>query len=230
MEEKSDYKSEYSELRRVQEMIFGRKKQGLPIKPYFVYEVGETHHPYHLCFPNEPTIQRYENDIFNLLITLPSVGEAINCLKYHLERYPSRDEFLEFFQHELSARMEKYKSLTNLVITYKECLKWIEGQMIPQLPVLDQSYLLDRIQTNQRESLIILFKYLISELDGSTPPEYGFKGSHLGIAMLLRHFTSCDNTTVSTLQKEVLKCDAKRKMPPGLEAELRKFFKQWIEK
>lgn len=76
----------------------------------------------------------------------------------------------------------------------------------------------------------MLHKYLISQMDNSIPPVFGLRGSHLAIAMLLKHFTSFDNTTVGTLQKEVSKCNVEKKMTPELEAELKKFFQQWIEK
>lgn len=224
MEEKSNYKSEYSELRRIQEMIFGRKKEGLPIEPYFVYEIRESHNPYHLCFPEEPKKVRYENDIFNLLATLPSVGEAINCLKYHLEHYPSREDFLDFFRYELAARIQKSKSSERLV-TYTQCLEWVKDQSNAEKENITFTSGEIEIVTDQKEKLTALFKFILREMDNSKPLDFGFYATYPSIAALLSHFSPFRKYKSSTLTKEVTNCRTDEYVPDELKEALRKYFK-----
>jgi hypothetical protein len=224
MEERSNYKSEYSELRRIQEMIFGRKKEGLPIEPYFVYEIKESHNPYHLCFPENPTKVRYENDIFNLLATLPSVGEAINCLKYHLERYPSREDFLDFFRYELAARIQKSKSSERSVI-YTQCLEWVRDQSNAEKenPAIASGE--TEISTDQKEKLTALFKFILREMDNSKPLDFGFYATYPSIAALLSNFSPFKKYKSSTLTKEVTNCRTEEYLSDELREALRKYFK-----
>lgn len=224
MEENSNYKSEYSELRRIQEMIFGRKKEGLPIKPYFVYQIGQTHNPYHLCFPKEPTKVRYENDIFNMLATLPSVGESINCLKYHLEHYPSREDFVDFFRYELAARIQKSKSNERLVI-YTQCLEWVKDQSNAEKVSLSFASGETEIATDQEEKLTALLKFLLREMDNSKPLKYGFFATYPSIAVLLSNFSTFKKFKSGSLTKKVTNCHTEDYMPNELKEALRDYFK-----
>lgn len=224
MEENSDYKSEYSESKRFQEMLLGKKQEGTAIVPFFIYEIKVKHHPFHLYFPKVPTKQRYENDIFNMLATLPSVGEAIKCLKYHLEQYPSREDFLEFFRYELAARIQKPKSSERLV-TYTQCLEWVRDQSHAEKENRAFASGETEVVTDQKEKLTALFKFILREMDNSKPLDFGFYATYPSIAALLSNFSPFRKYKSSTLTKEVTNCKTEDYMPDELKEALRNYFK-----
>lgn len=125
MKEQQDYTQKYSEVERGMKFLGWKNEDSLPFTPYFIYEIGIRKHPYHLVFKEIPNRELYQNTIINILSDFSSVEESIECMEYHYESYPNKEQFLRHFKFSLPYRIEMASS-KDRKLSLKTCLHWIE--------------------------------------------------------------------------------------------------------